>query len=60
MTDEDAIEIEEDPLYKVKSHGGSCEPIDFETYRGLYEDSVEQTLQKAEDGTKGSKEDPEP
>jgi len=32
---------EEDPLYIVKTHGRLFEPMDFETYRGQYEDLLE-------------------
>ena len=33
--------IEKDPLYIVKTHGRPFEPMDFETYRGQYDDVLE-------------------
>jgi len=34
----DDKKLEVDPLYKVKTHGRPFEPMDFETYRGQYND----------------------
>ena len=44
---EDSLLTEDDPLRKVKSHGDSSEPVDFETYRGLFEEQVEQPSENA-------------
>jgi len=37
---------EEDPLNIVKTHGRLFEPMDFETYRGQYDDPLEDEKKK--------------
>jgi len=43
---EDRKELEDDPLFKVKTHSRPFEPVDFETYRGQYEPVLEDELIK--------------